>query len=79
MSVLEVLSVAIATSFLAMGIASLFGIPLAYILARKEFFGKRIVGSVVDLPSIKFFDAVPGIVVTMLFVSAPFLINPVRD
>ncbi|VUT25480.1 MAG: Molybdate/tungstate transport system permease protein WtpB [Candidatus Methanolliviera sp. GoM_asphalt] len=105
--VLSCIGLTIGTSFLATGVASLFGIPLAYILARKEFFGKRMVESVVDLPImvphmvagialfsvfhrhgligaplspiIKFFDAIPGIVVAMLFVSAPFLINPVRE
>lgn len=97
----------IGASFLATGVSSLFGIPLAYVLARKEFFGKRMVESIVDLPImiphmvagialfsvfnrhgligaplspiINFFDAIPGIVVAMQFVSAPFLINPVRE
>ena len=76
--VLSCIGLTIGTSFLAT-IASLFGIPLVYILARKEFFGKRMVESVIDLPIIRFFDAIPGIVAAMLFVSAPFFINPVRE
>jgi molybdate/tungstate transport system permease protein len=28
---------------------------------------------------VRFFDAIPGIVVAMLFVSVPFFINPVRE
>ncbi|MBI4721850.1 MAG: ABC transporter permease [Candidatus Stahlbacteria bacterium] len=31
-------------------IAGIFGIPLAYILARKRFWGKRIVETIVDIP-----------------------------
>lgn len=34
----------------AAGIAFIIGTPFAYLLARREFFGKRIVESVVDLP-----------------------------
>jgi tungstate/molybdate transport system permease protein len=107
LEVLSCIGLTIGTSFIATGIAALFGIPLAYILARKNFFGKRLVESMVDLPImvphmvagialfsvfhrhgligeslfpiIKFFDAIPGVVVAMLFVSAPFFINPVRE
>lgn len=93
-------------SFISTCTSLVFGVPLAYLLARKKFFGKRVIEGIVDLPImiphmvagialfsvfssnglvgshlhfIKFFDAVPGIVVAMLFVSAPFLINPVRE
>jgi molybdate/tungstate transport system permease protein len=105
--VLSCIGLTIGTSFIATGIAFLFGTPLAYILARKDFFGKRMIESIVDLPimvphmvagialfsifcrhgligaplfpTVKFFDAIPGIVVAMLFVSIPFFINPVRE
>ena len=93
------------TSFLATLIAFFFGVPLAYVLARKDFFGKGLIESIIDVPvivphtvagialltvfgrhgligsrtSIGFVDAVPGIVVAMLFVSLPFLINSARE
>jgi molybdate/tungstate transport system permease protein len=98
----------IETAFYATCIALVLGIPLAYLLARKDFFGKAFIKSIVDLPvviphtvagialltvfgahgiigaplenaSIKFVDAMPGIVVAMLFVSIPFVINSAQD
>jgi len=86
-------------------IAIVFGTPLAYLLARSDFYGKSIIEGFVDLPVIiphtvagiallavfgskgligsfspvKFVDALPGIVVAMLFVSAPFYINTARE
>jgi len=94
-------------SALAAFIAFLFGTPLAYILARKNFPGKNFVGRVVDLPMViphiaagimlygifnrsgmigglvsdflLFEDALPGIVVAMLFVSLPFFVNSARE
>ncbi len=38
------------TAFLATLIFSIAGIPLAYILARKDFSGKRLVSGIIDLP-----------------------------
>jgi len=84
------------------------GIPLAYLLARRSFPGKRVIEAVVDVPVViphpvvgialllifgrQFFAGrvlnslgitiigdVPGIVLAMLFVSAPFLVNAARD
>ncbi len=89
-------------------IATLTGVPLAYLLARRHFPGKSVISAFVDLPMIiphtaagvallfvfgkrffagRFFSSlgihfvgdVPGIVIAMLFVSAPFLINQVRE
>ncbi|MBO8181777.1 MAG: ABC transporter permease [Archaeoglobus sp.] len=86
-------------------IAIVFGTPLAYLLARTDFYGKSAIEGFVDLPVIiphtvagiallavfgssgligsfspvKFVDALPGIVVAMLFVSAPFYINTARE
>mgnify|MGYP001075740631 CR=1 FL=1 len=104
--VLTCIGLTLGTSFIATCISLVFGVPLAYLLARKKFFGKRAIEGMVDLPimiphmvagialfsvfasnglvgshlpGIKFFDAVPGVVAAMLFVSAPFLINPVRE
>lgn len=96
-------------AFLATLIAFIFGVPLAYILARKNFYGKSFVEGIVDVPvvvphtvagiallsvfssngliggfffenfSIKFVDALPGIIIAMLFVSVPFMINYSRE
>lgn len=38
------------TAVIAAGISFLLGTPLAYILARHDFFGKRFVEAVIDLP-----------------------------
>ncbi|MBN1785483.1 MAG: ABC transporter permease [Candidatus Methanofastidiosa archaeon] len=40
------------TSFLATLIAMVLGIPLAYVLARHDFFGKQIIESFIDIPVI---------------------------
>jgi molybdate/tungstate transport system permease protein len=95
-------------SFLATLIAVVFGIPLAYVLARHDFTGRDLVESVIDVPviiphsvagialyalltrrsavgsafgrlGIVFEDSIWGIVVAMLFVSAPFFINSARE
>lgn len=89
-------------------LALLFGVPLAYLLARFEFWGKEFVQSIVDVPvviphtvsglalltvfgthgllgrplsqaGLQFSEAMPGIVIAMLFVSAPFVINAARN
>ncbi len=103
---------AIWVSFIAATLATLiavvFSLPLGYVLARREFAGKSMVESVIDMPiviphtvagilmllvfgtsgiwgapleewGLRFYYALPGIVVAMLFVSAPFLINQVRE
>jgi molybdate/tungstate transport system permease protein len=77
-------------AFLAVLVSLVLGIPLAYTLARKEFKGKKIVESVIDVPVViphtvagiallivfgVFGGTVAGIVVAMTFVSAPLLIN----
>ncbi len=103
---------AIGISFLAATVATLiallFSLPLGYVLARRNFWAKGLVESVIDIPiviphtvagilmllvfgstglwgkpleewGIRFYYALPGIIVAMLFVSAPFLINQVRE
>lgn len=91
--------------FLATLLAFVFGVPLAYILARKNFHGKNIVEGIIDVPVVvphtvagialltvfgthgligqfsfmRFVDALPGIVIAMLFVSVPFMVNYSRD
>ena len=91
-------------ALLAVLVTFAFGVPLAYLLARREFRGKGLVESLIDLPMavphvvagialltifgtsglvggsiIQFEGALPGIVVAMTFVSAPFLINSARE
>jgi molybdate/tungstate transport system permease protein len=100
---LTVLTASIATLF-----AALFGVPLAYLLARRKFPGRGIVQGLIDLPvviphpvagialllflgrrselggalaelGLEFVSHVPGIVVAMLFVSAPILVSGARE
>lgn len=95
---------AIASTILAL----IFGVPLAYTLARHDFRGKGFVESVIDVPlviphtvsgilllivytssgiigeplgrlGITFTDAIPGIIVAMLFASATFVVNSSRE
>ena len=76
-------------------IALLFGVPLGYVLARKDFPGKSLVQALVDVPiviphsvvgimllvtfSSAILDSYTGIIAAMLFVSASFTINAARD
>jgi molybdate/tungstate transport system permease protein len=88
-------------------LATLLGVPLAYLLARRRFPGRALLQAVVDLPlavphtvagiallfvygrtgwigapagaaGITFYGTQAGIVVAMLFVSAPFAVNSAR-
>jgi molybdate/tungstate transport system permease protein len=88
-------------------LATLLGVPLAYLLARRRFPGRALLQAVVDLPlavphtvagiallfvygrtgwigapagaaGIAFYGTQAGIVVAMLFVSAPFAVNSAR-
>lgn len=88
-------------------VATLLGVPLAYLLARHRFPGRALIQAVVDLPlavphtvagiallfvygrtgwigapagaaGIAFYGTQAGIVVAMLFVSAPFGVNSAR-
>jgi molybdate/tungstate transport system permease protein len=88
-------------------IATVLGVPLAYLLARHRFRGRALVLALVDLPlvvphtvagiallfvygrhgwlgapadaaGLSFYGTHAGIVVAMLFVSAPFAVNSVR-
>lgn len=105
-SVLEAIFLSLYTGFIATMISFMLGVPAAYILARKDFIGKRIVESILDVPVVvphtvagialltifgangliggtidivQFRDAIPGTVVAMLFVSAPYLTNSARE
>lgn len=48
--VLNAVWLSMSTSGMAAGIAIIFGTPLAYLIARNEFFGKKVVESLIDLP-----------------------------
>ncbi len=106
-SVIRSIKLSLYAGLLSTIVSFLVGVPAAYILARKEFFGKRVVESILDIPVvvphtvagialltifgsrgllgeplgsyIQFRDALPGIVVAMVFVSAPFLTNSARE
>ncbi len=76
-------------------ISILLGVPLGYVLARKEFRGKSLVQALVDVPiviphsvvgimllltfSSTILDNYLGLVCAMLFVSASFTVNSSRD
>ncbi len=90
---------ALKNSFLTAGITTLIalisGVPLGYILARKEFRYKSLVQGIVDVPIViphsvvgimllttfsnAILDSYLGIIMAMLFVSASFTINSARD
>jgi molybdate/tungstate transport system permease protein len=88
-------------------VATVLGVPLAYLLARRRFPGHALVQAIVDLPlavphtvagiallfvfgrtgwlgaaaqatGFSFYGTQAGIVVAMLFVSAPFAVNSAR-
>lgn len=105
--VLKAVGLSCFSAFLAVLVTFVFGVPLAYLLARKDFRGKALIEGIIDLPMaiphvvagimlltvfglsgliggpvssfLRFEGALPGIVVAMLFVSAPFLINSARE
>ncbi|USS39986.1 tungstate ABC transporter permease WtpB [Thermococcus aggregans] len=93
--VIEALKNSLLTSTATMLISLFFGVPLGYVLARKDFKGKSFVQAVVDVPiviphsvvgimllttfSSRILDSYLGIIMAMLFVSAPFTINAARD
>ncbi|ADB58857.1 tungstate ABC transporter permease WtpB [Archaeoglobus profundus] len=95
----EVVLNALKNTFLTAGITTLIalvlGVPLGYVLARKEFRYKSLIQGIVDVPIViphsvvgimlltTFSDAILdsylGIIMAMLFVSASFTINSARD
>jgi len=105
--VLKAVGLSCFSAFLAVLVTFVFGVPLAYLLARKDFRGKALIEGIIDLPMaiphvvagvmlltvfglsgliggpvspfLRFEGALPGIVVAMLFVSAPFLINSAKE
>ena len=51
-AVIESIKVTLLAAMLATVVSAIFGIPLAYLLARKRFFGRSLVLAIVDLPII---------------------------
>lgn len=105
---LQAIVLSMGAAFFATVLSILFGVPLAYFLARKNFFGKSLIESIIDLPivvphtvagiallmvfgangffgaplesiGVRIADSMAGIVIAMMFVSAPFLINSARE
>ena len=99
----ESISLSLMAAFLSTLTAMVFGTPLGYVLARKEFPGKGIILAIINLPvlvphtvagiallamveiniikygiPITFTDTIAGIVIAMLFVSAPIYIESAR-
>jgi molybdate/tungstate transport system permease protein len=94
-------------SMYAMVFVMFTGLPLAYIIARYDFYGKSLLESLVDIPvmiphtaagiallttfgetaigdffkifGIEFVGTEYGIMIAMMFLSAPFLINSAKD
>lgn len=93
--VLDSLKNSLLTSTATMIISMLFGAPLGYFLARKEFKNKSLIQGIIDVPIViphsvvgiillttfsnKILDSYLGIIMAMLFVSSPFTINSARD
>ena len=102
------IALTVLTASAATLIGALLGVPLAYLLARRSFPGRRMVQGLIDLPvviphpvagialllflgrrsevggalagmGLEFVSHVPGIVVAMLFVSAPILVSGARE
>ena len=63
---LDAIWLSIYAAFLTTVVAFIFGVPLAYLLARIEFFGKNIIESIIDIP-IVVPHAVAGIALLTLF------------
>ncbi len=106
--VMSAIFISVYCALAATVIAILFGVPLAYILARHDFTGKGFVEAVIDVPiviphtisgiallliftstgvigaplgklGLVFTDAIPGIIIAMLFASASFVVNSARE
>jgi len=107
-NVLSAIFISVYCALAATIIALLFGVPLAYILARHDFAGKGFIEAVIDVPiviphtvsgialllvftstgiigaplgqlGIVFTDAIPGIIIAMLFASGSFVVNSARE
>jgi molybdate/tungstate transport system permease protein len=76
--VISALFVSIYSALIATLIAVLFGVPLAYILARHDFPGKGLVESIIDIP-IVIPHTVSGIALLLVFTSGGLLGTPLGN
>jgi molybdate/tungstate transport system permease protein len=76
--VLHSLWVTFAAAFLATAIALVVGVPLAYLLARREFPGKNLVQGIIDLPIIIPHTAA-GVALLMVFGRRGLLGEPLQS
>jgi molybdate transport system permease protein len=65
-SLRQAITLSLVTTAVAMAVIILFGTPLAYLLARRSFRGRRLIDTLVDLP-IVLPPAVAGIALLMAF------------
>ncbi|PKN14494.1 MAG: molybdenum ABC transporter permease, partial [Deltaproteobacteria bacterium HGW-Deltaproteobacteria-24] len=105
--VLDSIWLTMKVSAYAMIFVLITGLPLAYLIARYDFYGKSFIEAVIDLPvmiphtaagiallttfgdtllgdffkffGIEFVGTQYGIMIAMMFLSAPFLINAAKD
>jgi molybdate transport system permease protein len=70
--VVQALGLSLATTSISLVLIVLFGTPLAYLLARYDFPGRRLVDTLVDLPMV-LPPAVAGLALLMLFGRAGLL------
>lgn len=93
--VIESIKNTLLTSSISTLFALLLGVPLGYVLARKDFKGKGLIQGIIDLPVViphsvvgimllltfseKIIDSYTGIIMVMFFVSASFVVNSTRD
>ena len=66
------------TAGLAALISFILGTPLAYLLARSNFRGKRLLEGIIDL-GIRVMGSVTGIVMVLTFVGIPFYLNATKN
>jgi len=107
-NVLSAIWVSVYAALTATVIALIFGVPLAFILARHDFQGKGFIESIIDVPiviphtvsgialllvftssgvlgaplgklGLTFTNALPGVIIAMLFVSSSFVVNSARE
>ena len=64
--VYEAISISLWTSAIAVIVTVIFGIPVAYLMARRQFRFKRVVDSVLDLPTV-LPPAVAGVALLMIY------------
>ena len=76
--VLSALSITLEAALVATAIAVVFGVPLAYLLARREFWGKSLVQGLIDLPLVIPHTAA-GVALLMVFGRRGLLGGPLAD